>query len=190
MKKNLILLVTSATLAMTACNETTHILHRSEETPRTTYGDIRLSFAAPAATRTPESGHTEVWEKEVNEATVFVFDAAGEIKLRRSLPAAEITAASTTPISLVVPDATPGENYDFIIVANRPVASSVTTKESLLHETETDILSYNGPHAEVSTHALRPGGFAMTGHANAKINEGRSNVKITLLRLVGKPRRG
>lgn len=186
MKKILILLATSATFAMTACNETMHIPHRSEDTPQTTYGDIRLSFAAPTATRAPESGHTETWEKEVNEATVFVFDAAGDIKLRRNLPAAEISAAATTPISLVVPHATPGETYDFIIVANRPVAPSITTKESLLRETETDIYAYNGPHAEVSTRALRPGGFAMTGSTHAKINDGRTDVKITLKRLVAK----
>lgn len=186
MKKIFLLLVSSTSMALTACDNTMNTPAWDIETPSAEPGSIRLSFAASSTTRTPVSGRTETWEKTVNEATVFVFDAAGDIKLRRSLPASEIAAAATTPISLIVPDATPGETYDFIIVANRPVATSVTTKESLLHEVETDVEAYNGPCADVTSGALRPGGFAMTGSTSAKINDGRTDVAITLARLVAK----
>ena len=184
MKKILIALIIGATLAITACDNTMNTPNWGTETPEET-GSIRLSFSTPA-TRTPISGRTETWEKNVHEATAFVFDAAGDIKLRRSLPAAEITAAATTPISLIVPDATPGEVYDFIIVANRAVASSIVTKEALLREVETDIDVYNGSCAEVTTQALRPEGFAMTGSTRAKINDGRTDVAIVLKRIVAK----
>ena len=152
---------------------------------------ITLSFesARPAPdtdTRAFGEGTTEAWEKAVNSATVFVFDAEGAVKFRRDLSTTEIANAPTTPVSLIVPDIRVGESCDFVVVANRTVPQSVTSMDLLLAETDTDAATYNGTFANATSKAMRSGGFVMTGQARQKIIEGTTKVAVTLRRTVAK----
>ena len=75
---------------------------------------------------------------------------------------------------------------DFYVVINRAVPDAVTTKTALLAELESDIASYNGTYANVTTKAMRSGGFVMTGTATAKIVSGTTAVAVTVKRVVAK----
>ena len=63
---------------------------------------------------------------------------------------------------------------------------AVTPKTALLAELESDIASYNGTYANVTTKAMRSGGFVMTGSATAKIVSGTTAVAVTVKRVVAK----
>ena len=56
----------------------------------------------------------------------------------------------------------------------------------LLAETDTDAAAYNGTFANVTSKAMRSGGFVMTGQARQKIVEGTTKVAVTLRRTVAK----
>ena len=58
-----------------------------------------------------------------------------------------------------------------------------------LAELESDIDSYNGTYANVTTKAMRPEGFVMTGTATAKIVSGTTAVAVTVKRVVAKKSR-
>lgn len=70
---------------------------------------------------------------------------------------------------LVLPGVDADTSCDFYVVINRTVADNITTETALLAELESDIASYNGTYANVTTKAMRSGGFVMTGTATAKI---------------------
>lgn len=150
---------------------------------------ITLAFENEAitdgGTRAFGAGTTEAWEKSISSATVMVFNAEGDIKFRRNLSTSEIANAPTTPISLIVPDLRVGETATFVVVANRTVPLSVTTMDLLRAETDSDIANYNGTFSNVSSKALRPGGFVMSGQSQQKISE-KTKVAITLRRTVAK----
>lgn len=145
-----------------------------------------LTTSANDQTRAFGAGTTETWEKTISSATVIVFNTAGNIKFRRDLSATEIANAATTPISLVIPGVAVGDNCDFAVIANRPVATTVTTKTLLLAEEDSDAATYNGAFADVSTKAVRPSGFVMSGIATQAIAAGTTSVTITLKRVVAK----
>lgn len=151
---------------------------------------VSLSFENAAVTdgntRAFGAGTTEAWEKSISSATVLVFNAEGDIKFRRDLSTSEITNAPTNPVSLVVPDIRVGETATFVVVANRTVPLSVTTMDLLLAETDSDIASYNGTFSNVSSKAMRSGGFVMTGQTQTQIVEGTTKVSVTLRRTVAK----
>ena len=56
----------------------------------------------------------------------------------------------------------------------------------LLAETDSDIASYNGTFSNVSSKAMRSGGFVMTGQTQTQIVEGTTKVSVTLRRTVAK----
>lgn len=151
---------------------------------------ISLAFenaaTSDSSTRAFGAGTTEAWEKSISSATVLVFNSEGAIKFRRDLSTSEITNAPTTPVSLVVPDIRVGENASFVVVANRTVPQSVTTMDQLLAETDSDIASYNDTFSNVTSKAMRSGGFVMSGQTQAQIVEGTTRVSVTLRRTVAK----
>lgn len=185
MKKIFSFLAAFAALALTACDKDVDPATTPEPQPSAPGAKVEIYFTSPK-TRAFGSGTTEAWEKTVNNATVLVFNASGAIKFRRALSSAEIASAATTPISLVIPGVSVGDKCDFAVVANRTVPTSVTTKTLLLAEEENDAASYNGTFAEVTTKAMRPAGFVMTGITNQAIVEGTTNVSVTLKRAVAK----
>lgn len=137
-------------------------------------------------TRTFGTETTETWEKAVNTATAFAFDADGVIRFRRDLSAAEILAAPTKPVSLIIPDVREEEEYDFVVVANRTVPIDVLSMDRLLAELDEDAAAYNGTFEEATTKSVRSKGFAMSGRTRCRIEHGTTDVAIELTRTVAK----
>ena len=137
-------------------------------------------------TRAFGAGTTETWEKSISSAVLIVYNASGTQILRRVLTSAEVTGSTSTPIKLVLPGVDVDTSCDFYVVINRAVPDAVTTKTALLAELESDIASYNGTYANVTTKAMRSGGFVMTGTATAKIVSGTTAVAVTVKRVVAK----
>lgn len=141
---------------------------------------------APDETRAFGAGTTETWEKSISSAVLIVYNTSGTQILRRVLTAAEINGSTTTPIKFVLPGVSADASCDFYVVINRNIADNITTKTKLLEELESDIASYNGTYANVTTKAMRSGGFVMTGATTAKIAAGTTSVTMTVKRVVAK----
>ena len=152
-------------------------------------GEIELILkneSVADGTRAFGSGTTESWEKSISSAVLIVYNTSGTQILRRVLTAAEVNGSTTTPIKFVLPGVSADASCDFYVVINRNIADNITTKTKLLEELESDIASYNGTYANVTTKAMRSGGFAMTGTVTAKIVSGTTAVTVTVKRVVAK----
>lgn len=152
-------------------------------------GEIELILkneSVADGTRAFGSGTTESWEKSISSAVLIVYNTSGTQILRRVLTAAEVNGSTTTPIKFVLPGVSADASCDFYVVINRTVADNITTETALLAELESDIASYNGTYANVTTKAMRSGGFVMTGTATAKIVSGTTAVAVTVKRVVAK----
>ena len=152
-------------------------------------GEIELILkneSVADGTRAFGSGTTESWEKSISSAVLIVYNTSGTQILRRVLTAAEVNGSTTTPIKFVLPGVSADASCDFYVVINRNIADNITTKAKLLEELESDIASYNSTYANVTTKAMRSGGFVMTGTATAKIVSGTTAVAVTVKRVVAK----
>jgi len=144
-------------------------------------GEIELKNESVAdGTRAFGSGTTESWEKSISSAVLIVYNTSGTQILRRVLTAAEVNGSTTTPIKFVLPGVSADASCDFYVVINRNIADNITTKAKLLEELESDIASYNGTYANVTTKAMRSGGLT------AKIVSGTTAVTVTVKRVVAK----
>lgn len=152
-------------------------------------GEVELILqneSIPDETRAFGAGTTETWEKSISSAVLIVYNPTGTQILRRVLTAAEVNGSTTTPIKFVLPGVSAEAMCDFVVVINRTIADNITTKTGLLAELENDIASYNSTYANVTTKAMRTGGFVMTGTATAKIAAGTTAVTMTVKRVVAK----
>lgn len=152
-------------------------------------GEIELILkneSVADGTRAFGSGTTESWEKSISSAVLIVYNTSGTQILRRVLTAAEVNGSTTTPIKFVLPGVSADASCDFYVVINRNIADNITTKTGLLAELESDIASYNSTYANVTTKAMRTGGFVMTGSASVKIAAGTTAVAVTVKRVVAK----
>ena len=152
-------------------------------------GEIELILkneSVADGTRAFGSGTTESWEKSISSAVLIVYNTSGTQILRRVLTAAEVNGSTTTPIKFVLPGVSADASCDFYVVINRNIADNITTKTGLLAELESDIASYNSTYANVTTKAMRTGGFVMTGSASVKIAAGTTAVTMTVKRVVAK----
>ena len=137
-------------------------------------------------TRAFGSGTTETWEKSISSAILIVYNTSGTQILRRVLTATEVNNSASSPIRFVLPGVNADATCDFFVIINRTIADNIITKTGLLAELESDIDSYNSTYANVSTKAMRTGGFVMTGSASAKIAVGTTAVSLTVKRVVAK----
>ena len=152
-------------------NDTVATVSFTDEAPAT-----RAFFGSTAA--------AETWEKALNTVTMFVFDPSGDLLVKRSFSAAELSAKKAT---FALPDAVPGTVCEFYAVANLDMAQ-VNSSDVLTAMLEQDAASYNGTFAEVSAKAKRTGGFVMSGSASKAVAAAGSStdVAITLKRTVAK----
>ena len=142
-----------------------------------------VSFTDGEPATRSATAEAETWEKTLNTVTMFVFDPSGDLMVKRSFSATELSAKKAT---FALPDAVPGNVCEFYAVANLDVAN-VGDKTTLTALLERDAASYNGTFAEVSTKAIRTGGFVMSGMATETIAAGSTtDVAITLKRTVAK----
>ncbi len=147
---------------------------------------ITLADNTDADTRAffDDTAVAEAWEKSLSSLAVFAFDNAGSLIIRRDFTSAELAAKSAT---FSLPKSAAGTSCSFYAVANYD-ASAAKTKAALTALVENAAAAYNGTFAEVSTKALRPGGFVMTGMniLNVGAVNTTTNVPIRLLRTVAK----
>ena len=126
----------------------------------------------------------EAWESSLSSLSVFAFDKAGTLILRRDFTSAELTAKSAT---FALPKSTAGTECSFYAVANYD-ASSAKTKSALTSMLEKSAGDYNGTFAEVSTKAKRSGGFVMSGSTTKTVGVVNTitDIAITIKRTVAK----
>ena len=186
--KNIIIKLTAiaVTLGFAACekSETNPTPENSGKT-----GEIELVLKngnVVDETRAFGSGTTETWEKSISSAILIVYNTSGTQILRRVLTATEVNNSASSPIRFVLPGVNVDTTCDFFVIINRTVADNIITKTGLLAELESDVASYNSTYANVTTKAMRTGGFVMTGSASAKIAAGTTAVSLTVKRVVAK----
>ena len=126
----------------------------------------------------------EAWESSLSSLSVFAFDKAGTLILRRDFTSAELTAKSAT---FALPKSTAGTECSFYAVANYD-ASAAKTKSALTSMLEKSAGDYNGTFAEVSSKAKRSGGFVMSGSTTKTVGavNTTTDIAITIKRTVAK----
>lgn len=120
----------------------------------------------------------------MSSLSIFVFDNADNLIIRRDFTSAELAARSAT---FSLPKSAAGTTCSFYAVANYD-ASSAKTRAALTDLVENSAAAYNGTFAEVSTASKRSDGFVMSGSATKTVGAVNSttNVGITLKRTVAK----
>ena len=185
--KKLIFAATAIVAALLAsCDKDPETLNPT--TPGTVDGaQVTLTLAgADEQTRAffDTTAKAEAWESSLSSLSVFAFDKAGMLILRRDFTSAELTAKSAT---FALPKSTAGTECSFYAVANYD-ASAAKTKSALTSMLEKSAGDYNGTFAEVSTKAKRSGGFVMSGSATKTVGavNTTTDVAITIKRTVAK----
>ena len=184
MKKHIFAAVAVAAALFTACNKDNESI---VPTPIDTDGsNVCITLADDASTRAffDATATAEAWEKSLSSLSVFAFDNGGSLIVRRDFTASELTAKSAT---FSLPKSAAGTECSFYAVANID-ASSAKTEAALMALVENAAAAYNATFAEVSSKALRPGGFVMSGMKTQTVGAVNSttNVGITLKRTVAK----
>ena len=184
MKKHIFAAVAVAAALFTACNKDNEPI---VPTPVDTDGSnvcITLADDAPTRAFFDATASAEAWEKSLSSLSVFAFDDAGSLIIRRDFSSSEVTAKKAT---FSLPKSAAGTSCSFYAVANID-ASSAKTEAALTALVENATAAYNGTFAEVSTKAMRPGGFVMSGFKAQTVGAVNSttNVGITLKRTVAK----
>ncbi|WP_302785697.1 FimB/Mfa2 family fimbrial subunit [Alistipes shahii] len=120
----------------------------------------------------------------MSSLSIFVFDDAGNLIIRRDFTSAELTAKSAT---FALPKSTAGTECSFYAVANYD-ASSAKTKSALTSMLEKSAGDYNDTFAEVSSKAKRSGGFVMSGSTTKTVGavNTTTDIAITIKRTVAK----
>ena len=141
---------------------------------------ITLTGADDADTRAffDSSAKAETWESSLSTLSVFAFDDADNLIIRRDFTSSELAAKSAT---FSLPKSAAGTECSFY-------ASAAKTKSALTALVEKSAADYNGTFAEVSSKAKRSGGFVMSGSTTKTVGAVNSttNVGITLKRTVAK----
>ena len=98
-------------------------------------------------------------KRRLNTVTMFVFDPSGDLMVKRSFSAAELSAKKAT---FALPDAVPEQRVRVLRRGEPRCSERRRHKTTLTALLERDAVSYNGTFAEVSTKAARDGGFVMS----------------------------
>lgn len=179
--KSLILTVTAVLTLLCACSKQENGIMESMNG-----GLVNVSFVDEPMTRAffGTTAAAENWEKTLSSMSIFVFDNAGNLIIRRAFSSEELTNKQAT---FPVPNVTSGNNCDFYVVANM-TAPEVADKTELLAILENTPTAYNGSFAEVATTGKRSGGFVLSGNTTQKIaaTGTTTSVPITLKRTVAK----
>ena len=185
--KKLILAATAIVAALFAsCDKETEMLNPT--TPGAVDGaQVTLTLSgADEQTRAffDTTAKAEAWESSLSSLSVFAFDKAGTLILRRDFTSSELTAKSAT---FALPKSTAGTECSFYAVANYD-ASAAKTKAALTSMLEKSAGDYNGTFAEVSSKAKRSGGFVMSGSATKTVGavNTTTDIAITIKRTVAK----
>lgn len=185
MKKHLIWAAASAALlASCAKEETQTFTPAATDLPQASITFVAEENADFTRAFFDNTTTTEAWEQSLSSLTVFCFEE-GALVMRRNFTSAELSSRRST---FALPRSTAGKSIEFYALANAAVDENITTKTALLALTEETPGSYNGTFANVSSKALRSGGFLMSGTATKSIGAAgtTTEVAITLRRDVAK----
>jgi len=177
--------LTAALLA--SCNKETEMMNPTPEArPDGASVTITLSSGDDTQTRAffDATATAEAWEKSLSSLSVFTFNTSGDLILRRDFTVSELVSKSAT---FSLPKSAAGTECSFYAVANYD-ASSAKTKSALTALVEKSAGDYNGTFADVSTKALRSGGFVMSGSTTKTVGAVNTStqVGISLKRTVAK----
>ena len=162
MKKHLIWAAASAALlASCAKEETQTFTPAATDLPQASITFVAEENADFTRAFFDNTTTTEAWEQSLSSLTVFCFEE-GALVMRRNFTSAELSSRRST---FALPRSTAGKSIEFYALANAAVDENITTKTALLALTEETPGSYNGTFANVSSKALRSGGFLMSGTA-------------------------
>ncbi len=162
-----------------------------EEFPEKEEGACLSIALEPPETRSLNGTAAEKWEKKLNAARIYIFQAGtGKLLYLHTLSTADLNALNNTTantVSFTVP-VSGSQNCNVYLVANTTPSASVSTESSFLTSTEKDIASYNGQYGEVTTKALRPQGFVMTASSKGVTlkNGSSTSIGLSLKRIVAK----
>lgn len=184
MKNHIFAAVAMAAALFTACNKDNEPIAPNPADTDGTRICITLAEAADTRAFFDATATAEAWEKSLSSLSVFAFDDAGALILRRDFTVSELAAKSAV---FSLPKSAAGTSCSFYAVANHD-ASAAKTKAALTALVESAAASYNGTFAEVSSKALRSDGFVMSGSTTQTVGAANSTtaVGITLKRTVAK----
>ena len=156
--------------------------------PEEGYGpQVQIMLAPDPETRAffDPSALAEEWEKDITALSIYVFDNAGGIVIKRTLTTGEITNKSAR---FSLPNSTAGTSCSFYVVANADYGNiaNVTSMRQLRETITLD--EYNGTFNQTASTRKRQAGFVMTGYNTATIaaTGSATTVHITLKRTVAK----
>ncbi len=183
--KKLIIAAMGVTAILASCS-------KNAEPNSTTDGNhdgpqVQITLKSDTETRAffDDTAAAEAWESEIKTMCIYVFDQSGNIIVRRSLTASEV---STKSARFSLPNSAAGTQCSFYVSANEDYGDA-TSASALDNQIESVTLGeYNGSVNEVVTGRKRAAGFVMSGKNAATIaaQGSTTNVGVTLKRLVAK----
>jgi hypothetical protein len=128
------------------------------------------------------TAQADPWEKTLNSLTIYAYNTATGAFIRRVFTAEELASMSVT---FCLPSSSPGDECEFYAVAN--LQTEVNSRSALLALLENTNL-YNGTFESVTTGAVRPGGFVMSGKTTKTLSTDGTvtPVSISIRRTVAK----
>lgn len=184
MKNFLFSMATTVAMAFASCDKNSESLLPVTDEMNGSHVRITLTDGSETRVSSADMVAAEAWEKSLSSLSIFTFDNTGRLIVRRDFTASELTAKSAI---FALPKSAADTECSFYAVANFD-ASSAKTEVALMALVENAAAAYNGTFAEVSTKALRLGGFVMSGMKTQAVGAVNSmtNVGITLKRTVAK----
>ena len=185
MKKLFFAAIAAVSVLFASCTE------KLDETPNAPSGsgegqEVKISLSGGKASMLrstfDNTAQAETWEKTINSLTIYVYNITNGAFTRRALTAEEL---STMSVIFCLPSSQPGDACEFTAVAN--LQGEVNSRSELLALVENSNL-YNGTFASVSTGAVRPGGFVMSGETTKTLSTDGTptTVSVTIRRTVAK----
>ncbi len=162
-----------------------------EEIPEKEEGARLYITIGKPQTRSLNGTAAESWEKRLNTAYIYIFQAAtGKLIYLHTLSASSLNAlnnATNNTVAFTIP-LTGSQTYNIYMVANTTPSASISTESSFLTSVEQDIASYNGKYSDITTKALRSKGFVMTASSKGVTltNGSNATINLSLQRIVAK----
>lgn len=184
MKNFLFAAATMVAMTFASCNKNNESLLPVPDEMTDSHVRITLTDSSGTRVSSTDTVAAEAWEKALSSLSIFTFDNTGSLIVRHDFSSEELAAKSAT---FSLPKSVAGTSCAFYAVANFD-ASAAKTEAALTACVESAAASYNGTFAEVSTKALRAGGFVMTGMNTLPIGavNTTTDVPIRLSRTVAK----
>lgn len=184
--KNIIISAASALALFSCAKQTTEeITPITNDAPKATISFVAAENSDQTRAFFDSSTATETWEQSLSSLTVFCFGEDGNLLIRRNFNADELSKKSST---FSLPRTSAGKSVEFFALANSSADNSISTKAALVALVESSPSVYNDTFANVSTKAVRNGGFLMSGSTTKTVaaQGATTDVSITLKRNVAK----